>query len=96
MVVIFHAFFHTSTGHENSRIWPNPAIVSNKYSPKHEEFFGQKNNLGVTSTLKQNSHLVKQMHYIETCYTGKRGKWNQIFNLLFQVQFGWLLFAVGQ
>ena len=36
------------------------------------------------------------MHYIETCYTGKRGKWNQIFNLLFQVQFGWLLFAVGQ
>ena len=30
MAVIFHVFFHTSTGHENSGILPIPAIFSNK------------------------------------------------------------------
>ena len=43
------AIFFTSTGLKSSKIWPNPKIFSIKYSPKHEDFFGEK-KLGVCCT----------------------------------------------
>ena len=41
------------------------------------------------ATFKQNSHLVKHNNnytVCKTCYIENRGQWNQIYNLLFQVQ----------
>ena len=43
--------YSTSTEHKKLGIWLNPKIFSKKYSPKHEDFFKAKKNLGVRCTL---------------------------------------------